>query len=99
MTSEREEECRSEYDSDDSKNAKAAAEKYRRAAEQGDAYAQVYLGRMLANGYGVKKDAKAAAEQYRRAAEQGHADALLQRVRLQCKKTQAQGCVARVCKI
>jgi TPR repeat protein len=42
-------------------------------AEQGDAYAQIYLGFMYANGYGVPQDDQAAVKWYRLAAEQGDA--------------------------
>jgi TonB family protein len=47
----------------------------RKAAEQGNAKAQTYLGWMLANGSGVPKDEAEAASWYRRAAEQGNAEA------------------------
>ena len=48
---------------------------YQLAAEQGDAYAQIYLGFMYANGRGVPQDYKAAVKWYRLAAEQGNAEA------------------------
>ena len=54
---------------------KAAAEWFRRAAEQGVAEAQFILGQMCRTGEGVPQDYKAAAQWSRRAAEQGHADA------------------------
>ena len=46
---------------------------YRRAAEQGDAYAQNNLGFMYDNGHGVPQDYAEAVKWYRRAAEQGDA--------------------------
>ena len=48
---------------------------YRRAAEQGNADAQVNLGLMYANGQGVRQDYTQAVQWCRRAAEQGHAGA------------------------
>ena len=48
---------------------------YRKAAEQGDAAAQVNLGRMYANGEGVPQDGAVAVAWYCRAAEQGNASA------------------------
>jgi hypothetical protein len=48
-----------------------AAEWYRKAAEQGSAFAQLSLGLMYYNGEGVPKDYTKAAEWYRKAAEQG----------------------------
>ena len=51
------------------------AEKYRLAAEQGDAEAQFNLGVMYANGDGVPKDEAEAVRWYRLAADQGLAGA------------------------
>jgi hypothetical protein len=53
---------------------KAAAQWYRKAAEQGSAAGQCNLGFMYISGYGVAKDYSKAAEWYRKAAEQGNAD-------------------------
>jgi TPR repeat protein len=47
----------------------------KKAAEQGDALAQYYLGVMYDKGKGVTRDAKEAARWYRKAADQGHASA------------------------
>jgi TPR repeat protein len=46
---------------------------FRKAAEQGDADAQGWLGFMYDMGEGVQKDSTEAAKWYRKAAEQGHA--------------------------
>jgi TPR repeat protein len=46
---------------------------YRKAAEQGEASAQFYLGLMYAKGQGVKQDYAEAVKWYRKAAEQGEA--------------------------
>ena len=48
---------------------------FRKAAEQGDVDAQLWLGVMYANGKGVPEDDQEAASWYYRAAEQGHAEA------------------------
>jgi len=48
---------------------------YRKAAEQGEAYAQLHLGLMYAKGEGIPEDDKEAVKWYRKAAEQGFADA------------------------
>ena len=48
---------------------------FRKAAEQGDAIAQVNLGYAYANGFGVEKDEKEEVKWYRKAAEQGLEDA------------------------
>ena len=48
---------------------------YRRAADQGEAIAQVNLGEMYETGRGVTKDFAQAANWYRRAADKGDADA------------------------
>jgi TPR repeat protein len=53
----------------------AAASWYRKAAEQGDAFAQDRLGYQYANGLGLTQDYAAAASWYRKAAGQGQADA------------------------
>ena len=47
----------------------------RKAADQGKAEAQFYLGVMYAKGQGVPQDDAEAAKWYRKAAEQGYADA------------------------
>ena len=57
-------------------NAEASAW-YRKAADQGDAVAQVNLGVMYGLGRGVAKDFAQAADWFRRAAEQGNAIAQL----------------------
>ena len=46
-----------------------------KAAEQGDADAQNYLGWMYSHGYGVPKNKAEAVKWYRKAAEQGDSDA------------------------
>jgi TPR repeat protein len=48
---------------------------YRKAAEQGDAEAQTYLGGMYESGEGVTQDSAEAVKWYRKAAEQGYATA------------------------
>ena len=48
---------------------------YRKSAEQGNADAQLNLGRMYNNGDGVPKDSAEAVKWYRKSAEQGDADA------------------------
>jgi TPR repeat protein len=48
---------------------------FQKAAEQGHAKAQLDLGGMYANGYGVPKDGAKAAEWFQKAAVQGHAEA------------------------
>jgi TPR repeat protein len=48
---------------------------YRKAADQGDAWAQTNLGAMYANGQGVSQDYTEALRWYRKAAEQGFARA------------------------
>ena len=48
---------------------------WRKAAEQGNADGQLYLGWMYANGTGIDKDQVEAVKWYRKAAEQGNADA------------------------
>lgn len=57
------------------KNATEAAKWYRKAAEQGNAFGQCFLGWMYDNDNdeGVEKNAAEAAKWYRRAAEQGNA--------------------------
>jgi uncharacterized protein len=53
----------------------AAASWYRKAAEQGDAFAQDRLGYQYANGLGLTQDYAAAASWYRKAAGQGQTGA------------------------
>ncbi|WP_048942598.1 tetratricopeptide repeat protein, partial [Haemophilus influenzae] len=48
---------------------------YRKAAEQGDANAQAYLGLAYTEGRGVRQDYTEAVKWFRKAAEQGHANA------------------------
>ena len=48
---------------------------YRKAAEQGDATAQCYLGCDVRSGHGVEQDDEQAVFWYRKAAEQGDANA------------------------
>jgi TPR repeat protein len=55
-----------------------AAKWFRKAAEQGEAEAQYYLGRLYEKGQGVTEDNQQAVQWYRKAAEQGHAQAQLQ---------------------
>jgi len=58
------------------RNSSTAVEWYRKAAEQGHADAQFYLGLMYRYGFdGVDENEAIAAEWYRKAAEQGHANA------------------------
>ena len=52
-----------------------AFESLRTLAEQGDARAQILIGKMYHEGRGVPWDEVEAVRWYRRAAEQGHADA------------------------
>jgi alpha/beta superfamily hydrolase len=52
---------------------KQAVAWYRKAAEQGDAFAQTNLGVMYSDGQGVPQDYQQAVAWYRKAAEQGHA--------------------------
>ena len=47
---------------------------YRKAADQGDAFAQYNLGVMYDNGEGVPQDQAEAVKWYRKAAEQGDAE-------------------------
>ncbi|MBR6066622.1 MAG: sel1 repeat family protein [Bacteroidales bacterium] len=49
-----------------------AGDWYKKAAEQGVASAQYYLGLMYDKGLGVKQDIKKAVKWYSKAAEQGH---------------------------
>ncbi len=51
----------------------AALREFRPLAEQGDAFAQIFLGVMYAKGEGVPEDARQAVFWYRKAAEQGDA--------------------------
>ena len=48
---------------------------FRKAAEQGDANAQAYLGLAYTEGRGVRQDYTEAVKWFRKAAEQGHANA------------------------
>jgi len=57
------------------RDLKEAAKWYRKAAEQGDEYAQHNLGFLYRTGQGVLEDDKEAVKWYRKAAEQGHAKA------------------------
>ena len=59
----------------ESGNYSAALTELSPLADQGNAGAQYKLGRMFANGWGVKLDRRKAAEWYRKAARQGHMDA------------------------
>ena len=52
-----------------------AADWYRKAAAQGDAAAESYLGSLYRNGQGVPQNYSQAAVLYRKAADQGNADA------------------------
>jgi TPR repeat protein len=54
-----------------------AAKEFNKAAEQGDADAQLLLGIMYNNGEGVLQDYKEAVKWFRLAAEQGDANAQL----------------------
>ena len=58
-----------------SDNSSEAVKWYRKAAEQGNAFAQYNLGNMYANGKGVPKNDSEAVKWYRKAAEQGYASA------------------------
>ena len=51
-----------------------AAEYLRQAAERGDATAQVYIGGMYLDGYGLQRNDQQAARRFQRAASQGDAD-------------------------
>jgi hypothetical protein len=57
------------------KESSVAVQRYRKAAEQGDAEAQYQLGRLYAYGLGVARDSTEAAKWYRLAADQGHVSA------------------------
>ena len=59
----------------EAKNYPEAMRWFRKAAEQGNAEAQVYLGFMYQNGRGVKRDDREAVRWHRKAAEQGEARA------------------------
>ena len=50
---------------------------FRKAAEQGEIYAQYNLGWMYGTGTGVPQDDDEAVKWFRKAAEQGHAEAQL----------------------
>ena len=60
-------------ESSDATGVPAVARRYQRAAEQGDASAQLNLGDMYAGGVGVPQDDTEAVKWYRLAAEQGDA--------------------------
>lgn len=60
-----------EYGDGVQQNYAEAAKWYRKAAEQGDAEAQLNLGNAYFTGQGVKQDAAEAAKWYRKAADQG----------------------------
>ena len=53
----------------------SAFREFRPLAEQGDAFAQIFLGGMYAKGEGVPEDDRQAVFWFRKAAEQGYADA------------------------
>jgi len=57
------------------KNNLTAVEWYRKAAEQGDAYAQFNLGGMYENGWGDDIYFSTTLQWYRKAAEEEHVDA------------------------
>jgi tetratricopeptide (TPR) repeat protein len=63
------------YYFDRQKNYKEAVRRYRKAAEQGHAQAQVNLGALYSKGLGVGQDYTEAVKWYRKAAEQEHAQA------------------------
>jgi len=58
---------------------------YRKAAEQGHASAQAWLGVMYNLGFGVNRDYKVAAKWYRKAADQGNVLGQLSIARLYCQ--------------
>ena len=59
----------------DKKDYKHAIKWYQKAANQGHAIAQVNLGTMYINGYGIERDYSKAIEWYQKAADQGYATA------------------------
>ena len=59
------------------KNYATALTNFKKAAKQGNADAQYYLGSMYRLGQGAKRDSKQAAFWYRKAVDQGHAQAQL----------------------
>ena len=61
-----------EYGKGVGKDYREAVGWYRKAAEQGNAWAQNRLGLMYEKGRGVGKDYREAVGWYRKAAEQGH---------------------------
>ena len=61
----------------DQKNWRVAIGYLRPLAEQGDAKAQIILGNMYAQGYGVVRDPAEAYKLYRKAALQNHAEAMV----------------------
>jgi uncharacterized protein len=58
---------------------------YRKAADQGNAYAQYNIGRLYDNGWGVEKDYTKALAWYQKAADEGDEDAKAALTRLQAK--------------
>ena len=58
------------------KDEDEAARWFRKAADQGNAWAQYSLGKMYERGIGVARDEAEAARRYREAADQGHVDAM-----------------------
>ena len=67
------------------KDAAAAVQWYRKAAERRHALAQINLGVMLESGRGIARDDAEAMQWYRKAAEQGDAGARSGLKRLQAK--------------
>ena len=69
-----------EYDNGEGleQDFKEAVKRYQKAADQGDAEAQINLGLMYENGEGVEQDDKEAVKWYQKAADQG--DALAQHI-------------------
>ncbi|MDR2220610.1 MAG: sel1 repeat family protein [Methylobacillus sp.] len=67
----------STYDDSVEQASKQAAYWYRKAAEQGDAWAQNDLGTLYVNGLGVPQDYAQAVQWFRKAAEQGEPRAML----------------------
>jgi TPR repeat protein len=58
----------------DTRNYEEAVRMYRKAAKQGDCYAQGSLGVMYDRGHGVTQDLREAFKWYRKAANQGYAN-------------------------
>ena len=63
----------------------AALHAVRPLAEQGDADAQYFLGKLYENGRGVRQNYAEAAKWYRKAAEQSHAEAKKRLTKLQAE--------------